>query len=62
MKLEEINYSAYKYNESISPVLLKIIEPIFNWNLSTFAYFKFFKNGKYLYLCIFFRNILLIVI
>lgn len=51
MHPEDINYSAFKYNESIIDSLTDIIQPIFNWDLSTFAYFKFFPNGQYLYLC-----------
>ena len=51
MRPEEINFSAFKYNESVNEELIKVISPIFSWNISTFAYFKFFPDGKYLYLC-----------
>lgn len=51
MKTEAINFSAYKYAESTAPELNAICDPLFKLNLKVFAYFRFFNDGRYLYLC-----------
>ena len=51
MNSEEINISAYQYIEQLMPKLKSIYNPIIKLNIKTFAYFKFFNNGRYLYLC-----------
>lgn len=51
MNKDDLNYSAYKYAESNLANLNQVCNPIFSLGVKVFAYFKFFKNGKYLYLC-----------
>ncbi len=51
MNAKEINFNAYKYAESIAPLLSELCSPLFTMNIKVFAYFRFFNNGKYLYLC-----------
>jgi DNA-binding CsgD family transcriptional regulator len=49
--LDEINYNAFSYNKNILDKLITICEPLFASKITTFAYFRFFENGRYLYLC-----------
>lgn len=51
MKPEEINLQAYKYAESNFFKFNEICNPIFESGIKVFAYFRFFNNGRYLYLC-----------
>lgn len=51
MKAEEINSRAYKYAESNVFKFTEICHPIFKSGVKVFAYFRFFNNGQYLYLC-----------
>ena len=46
-----INFSAYRYAESVVGKFTTICEPLLKLNIKIFAYFRFFNNGKYLYLC-----------
>lgn len=46
-----INFFAYKYAESVVGKFTEICKPLFDLNIKIFAYFRFFNNGKYLYLC-----------
>lgn len=48
---ENVNQSALDYNKAVTDQLKTICEPLFNLKISTFAYFRFFDDGKYLYLC-----------
>lgn len=51
MTPDEINFLAYQYAESSIDSLLSICSPLFNLNIQIFAYFRFFNDGRYLYLC-----------
>lgn len=51
MNSENINFNAYKYAESNLNNLTAICNPLFSSGIKVFAYFRFFNNGKYLYLC-----------
>ncbi|TLY47020.1 MAG: helix-turn-helix transcriptional regulator [Gammaproteobacteria bacterium] len=51
MKAEEINSRAYNYAESTVLQFIDICNPIFKSEIKVFAYFRFFNNGQYLYLC-----------
>ena len=51
MSPEEINSQAYKYAESTVFKFNEICHPIFKTGIKTFAYFRFFNTGKYIYLC-----------
>lgn len=51
MTPDEINYQAYKYAESTVPKLNAICSHLFKTKIKVFAYFRFFNNGSYLYLC-----------
>jgi DNA-binding CsgD family transcriptional regulator len=48
---DDINYRAFSYNKNITDQIIAICEPLFKVNITTFAYFRFFENGRYLYLC-----------
>lgn len=51
MKPDRINFQAYKYAESTLPQFNEICSPLFESGIKVFAYFRFFNNGRYLYLC-----------
>lgn len=51
MQTEEINFRAYKYAESAVSRLKEICNPLFKTSIKIFAYFRFFNNGRYIYLC-----------
>ncbi len=51
MRPEEINIQAYKYAESTISKLKEICAPLFKTSITVFAYFRFFHDGRYLYLC-----------
>jgi len=51
MRPEEINLQAYKYADSTFSKFNEICAPIFETKIKIFAYFRFFKNGRYIYLC-----------
>lgn len=51
IKVDRINFSAYKYAEAKHEELAALCSPLLKLNISTFAYFRFFPNGRYLYLC-----------
>jgi hypothetical protein len=51
MRPKEINLQAYKYAESTFSKFNQICDPIFKSNIKIFAYFRFFNNGRYIYLC-----------
>lgn len=48
---DDINYSALNFNKNVSKQLDDIYKPLENRNISTFAYFRFYEDGRYLYLC-----------
>lgn len=47
----QTNFIAYKYAESNLEALNSICHPLSMLNIKVFAYFRFFQNGKYMYLC-----------
>ena len=49
--INDINYQAFAYNKNILDKFTSICNPLFKINITTFAYFKFFNNERYLYLC-----------
>lgn len=51
MRSEEVNIQAYKYAESTVSTLKEICAPLFETSIKIFAYFRFFDDGRYLYLC-----------
>lgn len=51
MKSEGVNLPAYKYAESNFHRFNEICSPLFKSNIKIFAYFRFFNDGKYIYLC-----------
>ena len=51
MDAQEINYTAFKYCEANKSKFVLGMEPVLNSPITTIAYFRFFQNGKYLYLC-----------
>lgn len=51
MNPDKVNLSAYKYAESKLGDILSICDPLFRLNIKIFAYFRFFPDGKYMYLC-----------
>ncbi len=50
-KVDHFNYDAFKYSEAHASLLNTLCSPLLQTGVSTFAYFRFFSNGKYLYLC-----------
>jgi DNA-binding CsgD family transcriptional regulator len=51
MNQSELNYSAYKYCETNKDKFISSMKPALKTKIITVAYFRFFQNGKYLYLC-----------
>lgn len=51
MRPEDINFQAYKYAEATASKFNRICDPLFKSNIKIFAYFRFFYDGRYLYLC-----------
>ncbi len=51
MSPDEINFQAYKYAEAHLPTLESICQPLSDLKIQVFAYFRFFNDGRYLYLC-----------
>lgn len=48
--VSEINASAYRYYDAVLPQFNEICSPLFKLGMKNFAYFKLYKNGRYLHL------------
>lgn len=51
MQHHRTNLQAYKYAEYTLPKFNEICTPLFELGIKVFAYFRFFDDGRYLYLC-----------
>ena len=51
MNASDLNFRAYQYAESMTDKLITICHPLFELSIKVFAYFRFFNDGRYLYLC-----------
>lgn len=47
----EINRTAYKYIENKVDDFTSICRPLFSFDIKVFAYFRFYDDGRYMYLC-----------
>lgn len=51
MNKNDSNFNAYLYAAANSAHVQQLCTPLFNLGIKVFAYFRFFANGEYLYLC-----------
>ncbi len=47
----QLNFCAYKYAESAHSEILSLCDPLLTFGIKVFAYFRFFNDGRYIYLC-----------